>query len=842
MFAPSSIIRRILLVALTLPQAYLISSAADGKSLVAGTSIGGTSMDHISGMVALANGNTAVCGWTDSYDMTYEVPGHKKVIGGSVDAFVAIISADHKNVIALTFFGGAQDDRATCIGVDALGRIIIAGETESNELSMSSGVIGQVYSANIDGFVAIYNPTLTKLERSTYINGRDDEHPVAMAVDVAGSIYLCGWTTSSTAFPTTNGYDRSFNGGKDAFVMKIAPSLSIMQFSTYFGSENDEMFTALHLTLDGTIALTGWTNSLSYETYPRVNPLMWWLQSDRPYDWTYNGGSSDAVLTVFSQDGARLIVSTYFGGSGADFGKAVATDSRGKIILFGESSSTDLQLAGGLQGGLRGEVDVFIGVFVQQGRALEAATFFGGSGAERVVAIKAITDDLWMICGTTTSRDLQPVGAGSVGETSGGTDVLIAKLSLGQVQFASAIGWSADEKCSGMLIDPAGDVVIAGSTSSMRITLDSELSTRGTSDGIIFKWAFGNMNVTGPRGGEHVCVGQLINFNWNTVDMPDTEEFSVEVSQDKITWKAIATRVKARQFVWRPTSSDIEVAGVYARLRTNRGHVSEVPSLIFIEPQVTVSPLPQGIRACVGTEIKLSVMATGTDLRYAWRRNGVPLGLTSSDLHIEKASLANAGKYECLVTGGCGQAVLSSHVSINVELKPLILEQPRSTSVTLGAQADLRVRVSGSTDILWYRADKPEVVGTGPTLTFSVATVADAGMYYAEASSECGKDVSDTVMLTVDGVSSFETEALNPNHVRLFPNPASGTVTVSFTAVIDRVKIVDMLGRQVGDLHPVNVGSGMSTLDLSPLAPGKYMILIHSGEKIATQGVVVIVP
>ncbi len=55
-----------------------------------------------------------------------------------------------------------------------------------------------------------------------FLGGSDDDGGNGIAVDGAGRAYVTGDTASSD-FPTTPGaFDTSFNGGWDAFVVKLA--------------------------------------------------------------------------------------------------------------------------------------------------------------------------------------------------------------------------------------------------------------------------------------------------------------------------------------------------------------------------------------------------------------------------------------------------------------------------------------------------------------------------------------------------------------------------------------------------------------------------------------------
>lgn len=828
----TSILRPLLLSLFLVTIVTGLKAGEGGGPLVSGALFGGTEGEHITGSARMANGDVVVCGWTESADMQVDVPGFKTVSSGGAEAFVAVLSADLQSIKAFTFYGDEYEDKATCVGIDPNGRIVLVGETESIKLAMSTGSISQVYSNGIDGFIAVFNTTLTTLLRATYINGLGDEHPMATTVDASGSIYICGTTTSNSGFPTNNGYDRTFNGGVDGFVMRVDASLSIVQFSTYFGSENDDVFTALHLTPDGALAVTGSTTSANYETFPKVNPQQWWTQKDRPYDWSYNGGTSDAILTMFTQDGAQLVVSTYFGGSGSEIGRSVFNDSRGRIIVVGESTSIDLPIVNGQQTSPRGNTDVMAALFADRGRSLAGSTFFGGTGTETVSRVVAESDDVWVVVGTTTSRDLPAIGAGTSSELRGGTDGFIAKIGITVTTFSSTLGWSLDETLKSCFLDDKGDLIVAGSSTSPYISLDrEELQSSGGADAMIVKWAFGSLMLTSPRGGERLCVGQSINANWNTIEMGPLEPFFIERSEDGLSWTTIVEGVKGRSYQWRPTINDTSVVGSYIRIRTQRGHISTSSDRITIDPQVAIDPLPTTIAACLGARFSFSPKATGRDLRYTWRRNGVALTQQGPALILDPVTTTSAGRYECFVTGGCGQTVASTIMTITIANAPQFTTMPTSISTTEGGVAEFRVQASAGSILTWFRTGSDSAMGSGPVLQFSPVVRSDEGWYWCRASTACDTTASDTVELRFGPLSVNELGTEAPS-VQISPNPATERVRFSLEPGDRGLTISTVHGEIVRTLLVMDAAA-FADVEVADLAPGSYLVVTtpKSGQK-----------
>jgi len=791
-----------------------LQAGVGGGPFVVGLVLGGSKQEHITGSALLSNGNIVVCGWTESSDIPTRVPGFKNIPSGSAEAFVAVLDQRNLSVKSFTYYGGEQNDKATGVAVDSSGRIIIVGETQSPRLAMSAGAFSQLYSADTDGFVAVFNSTLTTLERATYINGSGDDMPTAVTVDRDGGIFLCGTTTSRTSFPTTNGYDRTYNGGTDGFVMKFAPALSNIEFSSYFGSGGEDRFAGLFLTNDGALAVTGSTSSANYETFPLVNP-MWWLQPDRPYDWTYNGGTSDAVLTIFSRDGAHVLVSTFYGGSGADIGTSVFGDSRGRIVIVGETSSSDLPIVGGLQTAMRGQTDVMAAMFAGNGRTLAGSTFFGGTGSENVSRVIPVTDDIWLVAGTTTSSDLPSFGAATTAERRGGTDGYVAKIGINIVAFCTTIGWDGDDVLTSCLLDRNGDLVLSGSTTSKRIVLSNEeLSAYSETDALVVKWAFGTLDLGTPRGGERMCAGQLISFSWSTVDMPPSEQFTLEYSHDQIVWSKIAAGLTGGSYQWQADLESVDTNGVFVRVRTQRGHVSSSIEKMRIDPRVQLGVLSASAFACLNQRYIMLAEAEGLGLRYSWRRNGQTLPGNGRTYVVESVTLGTAGRYECIVTGGCGQSVSSPIFKVAVPLVPIITQQPQNVAVLESAPAELVIDGLEGSKFTWYKLGYLQEMGSGRTLRFAKTTPFDAGLYWCALTTECHTVVSDTVELHLQPVSVYgDGASLSPLVLKSEANS---------------IYVFDFTGRLVWLGHPGDRNLSFDELFLSGLTSGVYLVVTIS--------------
>jgi hypothetical protein len=140
---------------------------------------------------------------------------------------------------------------------------------------------------------------VTKINLSTQVTeyfvcvgGSGADSAAAIAVDASGSAFLTGYTGSlSPDFPIFPGagnvQTQNNGGGEDAFVMKLSPDGSQVDFSTFLGGDGIDRGSAIALDSAGTVYVTGDTGSINF---PTLNPL--------PYSFNGNGSAFLVNLTV----------------------------------------------------------------------------------------------------------------------------------------------------------------------------------------------------------------------------------------------------------------------------------------------------------------------------------------------------------------------------------------------------------------------------------------------------------------------------------------------------------------------------------------------------------------
>src|ERR1051326_7081184 len=223
------------------------------------------------------------------------------------------------------------------------------------------------------------------------------------------------------------------------------------------------------------------------------------FRDDKPYAYQESGGRPVTVPMAYRLDAqpgaygfrvgaydrtkplvldpAILIYAGFIGGAGDDRANGIAVDSDGAAYVTGETAADPTTFpdpTGSFARTQNGGVDACVAKVKPDGTGLVYATFIGGAGDDRGLAIALgqgcpppcaayITGD------TDSDEDTFPTTTGAFQEThQGGADAFVAKVDpdgMG-VGFVTYFGGSGDETGKGIAVDIAGNVFITGETRS----------------------------------------------------------------------------------------------------------------------------------------------------------------------------------------------------------------------------------------------------------------------------------------------------------------------------------------------------------------------------------------
>jgi sugar lactone lactonase YvrE len=172
------------------------------------------------------------------------------------------------------------------------------------------------------------------------------------------------------------------------------------------------------------------------------------------------------------------------------------------------------------------------------------------------------------------------------------------------------------------------------------------------------------------------------------------------------------------------------------------------PLVVLNPPAILNSPV--GGTVPQGTNVLLSVTASGDNLVYYWTHNGIPLPTAvTASLSLENVQPNDAGIYEVTVVNEAGVAA-SQPADLAVLIPPSILQSPVDCSVAVGGEAAFSVNAVG--DALayqWLYNDAPVLGATESSLNVTNAQLSSSGNYSVRVSNPVGETVSPAAVLNV---------------------------------------------------------------------------------------------
>jgi len=380
----------------------LAAKLSPGGSVLYSSTFGGASgSDQGKGIAVDSSGNAYIAGDETSTMQFPVTPGAFMTTTFAWIGFVSKIDPTGTAFVYSTFLGGTSTgDSPYGIAVDAFGDAYITGYAASVDFPLNNAYQSVPNANGLGGaFFTVLDALGSGLIYSTYLSGKNGagggDSGFAVAIDPAGNAYITG-ETKSPDFPATAGaYDTQcgtdglcnptqycdINGCRlislpDVFVAKINPGLSgaaSLIYSTYLGGESYDEGHGIAVDRFGNAYVTGYTISTAF---PQVNALQSIM-------------GSNAFVTELNPSGSGLLFSTYFGGSGTDYGNGITLDSVGNILVAGSTTSANFPIKNASQSSFGGGADdAFVARFGLATQVPHVRGDFDGDGKADVAVFR----------------------------------------------------------------------------------------------------------------------------------------------------------------------------------------------------------------------------------------------------------------------------------------------------------------------------------------------------------------------------------------------------------------------------------------------------------------------
>jgi len=287
--------------------------------------------------------------------------------GGDFDFGISVFSADGTNLEYSTYLGGSNLDYPHSLVTNSAGDIYAMGTTGSADFPTTTGAfqetfVGgpfidlggysfyQSFAEGCDIIVSKIDGMDGSLAGSSFIGGTENDGlnlgpqlnynygdvcRGEVMIDPQGDVWIAT-STRSNDFPMVNAFDPGLNGTSDALILRMSEDLSELEFSSYFGGNQDDAAYAVQFAQGSTMAyIAGGTRSDDLPTSPDA------------YQPNLAGESDGYVFALnYAPEMPILEGASYFGTDDYDQSYFVQLDTEDRPHLCGQTVGSSLALVG----------------------------------------------------------------------------------------------------------------------------------------------------------------------------------------------------------------------------------------------------------------------------------------------------------------------------------------------------------------------------------------------------------------------------------------------------------------------------------------------------------------
>jgi hypothetical protein len=385
-----------------------------------------------------ASGNIYVAGSFQSSNL--EIEGQLAVGNGWADAFVAKFGASG-NLVWVQSFGGSSLDKATGIGVDANGDIIVSGFFLSSTISAGNNTLTNTAINFADVFLLKLDPSGNVIWAKK-AGGNEWDEPSQIVVSPAGEIYMTGYFVSPVLQFSGATLNHLGTGTPNSFLAKYNSNGSILWAKRPALSQENY----------GTSVVVDSLNNVLWGGYFNDTQIQ---LGDSVFA---NSGGSDIYFSRLTSSGTYLW-SNHPQGTGYEQPTAIVCRNSNETVLLGNYNSSVLTF-GNQQITGAGFYDFFLTHYDSLGNVL-VASHIGNSGED--IANGAADDGLGniFVAGSYKSQSLMFDSWQAINANAGVSDLFVAKY--GATNPVLSIGANISPPvCSGDVNGTIQAIVIQG--------------------------------------------------------------------------------------------------------------------------------------------------------------------------------------------------------------------------------------------------------------------------------------------------------------------------------------------------------------------------------------------
>jgi len=608
--------------------------------------------------------------------------------GGTIDIGLSKWSQDGSQLIWSTYLGGSANETPHSLVVNDAEELFVMGATGSTNFPVTpgcfdntfnggtsvdaglggwvgvSGGYGYGHSGGTDILLAHFNATATALIGSTYIGGSGndglnntsvlsnnygDAFRGEVILDASGAPIVCTSTQSANAPTTPNATQVAFGGVQDAYLFRMTPTLTALDWATYHGGSTGDSGYGVQLDSNGEMFFSGGTVSGDF-------PLAGTPFIGAP------AGTADGFVVRYSTAGAFLS-GTRLGTSAYDQCYFIQLNEADEVFVVGQSMG-----AYPVTPGKYNNPNSLI--FIHKlNHDLDASIWSTrvGNGSTSVkfspTAFLVSNCDQIYVSGwgglSGTGIQGMPVTPDAFQSTTDGADfhLMVLEAEAVGLNYATYFGGSSsDEHVDGgtSRFDKNGTVYQAvcagcGSNDDFPTTPGAWSNTNNSFNCNlgVFKFSLGQPQaVIGISGPSTICLGEVAQFINNSVggteydwDFGDGSVGST-AEEPSHTFSAPGTYTVSMVLADPTGCGDPDTANVVIT--------------VIAEPQAEVEPVPT---VCPGAQVQLQASGGST---YLW---SPATGLSATDIANPTLTTSTAGTWTVVVGTNCGSDTATVDVS-----------------------------------------------------------------------------------------------------------------------------------------------------------------------------------
>lgn len=650
---------------------------------------------------------------------------------------------------------GTTDTFSEAVTTDASGNVYTTGSfDQTTDFDPGPGVLNLTSAGHADIYVSKLNAN-GDLAWAFSMGGVTSDAGTGIATDASGNVYVAGSFSGTVDFDPGPGTTNLTGGGK--FLCKFDTNGILISAIALPGTLSFDIPLAVDAA-DNLYLAGSFTGTADFDPGAGVFNLT-------------SAGSSDIFVLKLSSTGS-FIWAKRMGSTSLDRANALALDVNGNVHITGTFNGTvDFDPGAGTANlTSAGATDAFIQKLDNAGNYMWARRVGGTSSLDTGNGIVLDRNDNVLVTGRFDGTvDFDPGAAVNNLTSVGGGDVFVLKLtSAGIFDWAKSMGGTFADEGIDIVCDAFDNVYITGDFRS------------NTAD---FDPGPGTFNLA-PTGSEEVFLSGLDaagNFMWAIASQgaAGSSVYQPELSLD-------ATGNIILIGVIEDAPADLDPGICVTNISTNGVTAFIVKlrpgTISSCGPTITITQQPASpTYACENSSASFTTAATGTtNITYQWQKydgsvfvdlpnNATYSGVSMATLIINNVSTAEAGEYQCVISGDFAADVLTDVADLVVNNLPAPPGVVNGLNCGPGA---VTLTASGGSpgNYRWY-TDSPTLIAGEVNESFTTPVLTSTTSYFVSLVDPFCESLRVTVTATVNPLPAKPT-------ITSSILPSAGTVTV----------------------------------------------------------------